>query len=88
MASAFVVGYSVGGMFPTYLQKDLGLPTGYVALLAADSKTEIASFDRTSKSADIVAGIDKALGEPATKPSASMSVNPVTKRGPKMHGRP
>src|SRR6202034_1471130 len=32
MASAFVVGYSVGGMFPTYLQKDLGLPTGYVAL--------------------------------------------------------
>jgi MFS transporter, SHS family, lactate transporter len=32
MASAFVVGYSVGGMFPTYLQKDLGLPTAYVAL--------------------------------------------------------
>ena len=32
MASAFVVGYSVGGMFPSYLQKDLGLPTGYVAL--------------------------------------------------------
>ena len=29
MASAFVVGYSVGGMFPSYLQKDLGLPTGY-----------------------------------------------------------
>src|ERR1700721_1126974 len=25
MASAFVVGYSVGGMFPSYLQKDLGL---------------------------------------------------------------
>jgi hypothetical protein len=32
MASAFVVGYSVGGMFPSYLQKDLGLPTGSVAL--------------------------------------------------------
>jgi SHS family lactate transporter-like MFS transporter len=32
MASAFVVGYSVGGMFPSYLQKDLGLPTGLVAL--------------------------------------------------------
>ena len=32
MASAFVVGYSVGGMFPSYLQKDLGLPTGFVAL--------------------------------------------------------
>jgi MFS transporter, SHS family, lactate transporter len=32
MASAFVVGYSVGGMFPSYLQKDLGLPTHYVAL--------------------------------------------------------
>src|SRR3954469_1575502 len=26
MASAFIVGYSVGGMFPSYLQKDLGLP--------------------------------------------------------------
>jgi MFS transporter, SHS family, lactate transporter len=32
MASAFVVGYSVGGMFPTYLQKDLGLSPAYVAL--------------------------------------------------------
>src|SRR5689334_9068997 len=32
MASAFVVGYSIAGMFPSYLQKDLGLPTGYVAL--------------------------------------------------------
>ena len=32
MASAFVVGYSVGGMFPSYLPKDLGLPTGSVAL--------------------------------------------------------
>ena len=32
MASAFVVGYSVGGMFPSYLQKDLGLPTASVAL--------------------------------------------------------
>jgi hypothetical protein len=25
MASGFVIGYSIGGMFPTYLQKDLGL---------------------------------------------------------------
>ncbi len=32
MASAFVVGYSVGGMFPTYLQKDLHLSPGLVAL--------------------------------------------------------
>jgi MFS transporter, SHS family, lactate transporter len=32
MAGAFVVGYSVGGMFPSYLQKDLGMPTAYVAL--------------------------------------------------------
>ena len=32
MASAFVVGYSVGGMFPSYLQKDLDLPTGFVTL--------------------------------------------------------
>jgi SHS family lactate transporter-like MFS transporter len=32
MASAFVVGYSQGGMFPSYLQKDLGLPASYVAL--------------------------------------------------------
>ena len=32
MASAFVVGYSIGGMFPSYLQKDLGLSAGYVAL--------------------------------------------------------
>jgi MFS family permease len=29
---SIMVGYSVGGMFPSYLQKDLGLPTGYVAL--------------------------------------------------------
>jgi MFS family permease len=29
---SIIVGYSVGGMFPSYLQKDLGLPTGYVAL--------------------------------------------------------
>jgi SHS family lactate transporter-like MFS transporter len=35
MASAFVVGYSVGGMFPSYLQKDLGLPASYVALPVA-----------------------------------------------------
>ncbi len=32
MASAFVIGYSVGGMFPTYLQKDVGLSAGFVAL--------------------------------------------------------
>ena len=32
MASAFVIGYSIGGLFPTYLQKDLGLSPGYVAL--------------------------------------------------------
>jgi SHS family lactate transporter-like MFS transporter len=32
MASAFVVGYSIGGMFPSYLQKDLGLSPGLVAL--------------------------------------------------------
>ena len=32
MASAFVVGYSIGGLFPTYLQKDLLLSPGLVAL--------------------------------------------------------
>jgi SHS family lactate transporter-like MFS transporter len=32
MASAFVVGYSVGGMFPSYLQRDLHLSAGLVAL--------------------------------------------------------
>jgi SHS family lactate transporter-like MFS transporter len=32
MASAFVVGYSIGGLFPTYLQKDLQLSPGLVAL--------------------------------------------------------
>jgi MFS transporter, SHS family, lactate transporter len=32
MASAFVVGYSVGGMFPSYLQRDLGLTPALVAL--------------------------------------------------------
>jgi MFS transporter, SHS family, lactate transporter len=32
MASAFIVGYSVGGMFPTYLQKDLQLSPGLVSL--------------------------------------------------------
>jgi len=32
MASAFVVGYSVGGMFPSYLQRDLGFGPGLVAL--------------------------------------------------------
>jgi SHS family lactate transporter-like MFS transporter len=32
MASAFVVGYSIGALFPTYLQKDLHLSAGLVAL--------------------------------------------------------
>jgi MFS transporter, SHS family, lactate transporter len=32
MASAFVMGYSIGGLFPTYLQKDLHLSAGLVAL--------------------------------------------------------
>ncbi len=32
MASGFVVGYSIGGLFPTYLQKDLHLSPGLVAL--------------------------------------------------------
>ncbi len=32
MASGFVTGYSVGGMFPTYLQRDLHLSPAYVAL--------------------------------------------------------
>ena len=29
MASGFVVGYSIGGLFPTHLQKDLGLSPGW-----------------------------------------------------------
>jgi len=32
MGSAFVVGYSILALFPTYLQKDLGLSSGLVAL--------------------------------------------------------
>ncbi len=32
MASAFVTGFSILALFPTYLQKDLGLSPGYVAL--------------------------------------------------------
>jgi MFS transporter, SHS family, lactate transporter len=32
MASGFITGYSVGGLFPTYLQKDLHLNPGLVAL--------------------------------------------------------
>jgi SHS family lactate transporter-like MFS transporter len=32
MASAFLVGYSIAALFPTYLQKDLGLSAGLVAL--------------------------------------------------------
>jgi MFS transporter, SHS family, lactate transporter len=32
MASAFIVGYSVGGLFPSYLQKDLHLSPALVAL--------------------------------------------------------
>ena len=53
------------GMAP-YMQQQ-GSSTGYVALLSADSKAEISRFDRTSKAADIVAGINKALGEPSVK---------------------
>jgi SHS family lactate transporter-like MFS transporter len=34
MASAFVLGYSIVGLFPTYLQKEVGLSAGYVALPA------------------------------------------------------
>ena len=34
MASGFVTGYSVGGMFPTYLQKEVLLSPAYVALPA------------------------------------------------------
>jgi MFS transporter, SHS family, lactate transporter len=32
MASGFITGYSQGGMFPTYLQKEVGLSAAYVAL--------------------------------------------------------
>jgi MFS transporter, SHS family, lactate transporter len=32
MSSAFILGYSIGGLFPTYLQKDLHLSPGLVAL--------------------------------------------------------
>jgi MFS transporter, SHS family, lactate transporter len=32
MASSFITGYSIGGLFPTYLEKDLHLSPGYVAL--------------------------------------------------------
>jgi MFS transporter, SHS family, lactate transporter len=32
MASAFVVGYAIGGLFPSYLQRDLHLSPGLVAL--------------------------------------------------------
>jgi SHS family lactate transporter-like MFS transporter len=32
MASGFVVGYSISGLFPTYLQRDLHLSPGLVAL--------------------------------------------------------
>ena len=32
MASGFIIGYSIGGLFPSYLQKDLGLSPGLVAL--------------------------------------------------------
>jgi SHS family lactate transporter-like MFS transporter len=32
MASGFVVAYSIGSLFPTHLQKDLGLPPAAVAL--------------------------------------------------------
>ena len=32
MASGFITGYSQGGMFPTYLQKEVGLSPAFVAL--------------------------------------------------------
>jgi SHS family lactate transporter-like MFS transporter len=32
MSSAFILGYSIGGLFPTYLQKELHLSPGLVAL--------------------------------------------------------
>ena len=32
MASGFIIGYSIGGLFASYLQKDLGLSPGLVAL--------------------------------------------------------
>lgn len=49
-----------------YVQKQ-GSSTGYVALLAADKTTELARFDRSTSSADIIAAIEKHLNEPAKK---------------------
>ena len=39
MASGFVIGYSIGGLFASYLQKDLGLSPGLVGL--ADHRAEL-----------------------------------------------
>jgi ABC-type phosphate transport system substrate-binding protein len=47
-----------------------GSSTGYVALLAADTKTEIARFDRTSSAEAIASGINHALAAPAAKAKA------------------
>ncbi|MFZ4541747.1 MAG: thioredoxin-like domain-containing protein [Rickettsiales bacterium] len=44
-----------------------GSATGYVAVLKADKKTELARFDRSHKTAHIVAVIEKLLGEPPAK---------------------
>ena len=52
-----------------YMQQQ-GSSTGYVALLSADTKKELVRFDRTSKPTDIIAGANKALGEPAAPAAA------------------
>ena len=44
-----------------------GSSTGYVALLAADTKTEITRFDRTSSVQAIVSGVNQALEAPCGK---------------------
>ncbi len=45
-----------------YVQKQ-GSATGYVALLAADGKSEVKRFDRTHGSGDIARGIDDYLAQ-------------------------
>ncbi len=45
-----------------YVQKQ-GSATGYVALLAADGKSEVKRFDRTSGSGDIARAIDDYLAK-------------------------
>src|SRR5262249_14453664 len=44
MASAFVVGYSIGGLFPSYLQRDLHLSPAYVALPGVVTEPGVLSF--------------------------------------------